>query len=147
MNEHVPTTSSSQAEPEDGMLRRVMVLSWLLLGVMTACGWGLYNWQFAQSMLLGGILVNGSFWLMKRDTQRLMQKISQAEAGMVVHTEKTRFFLRSFARLIVLGLLLFAVAGRVPINVIGLTLGFTTVMVSVVIIGLSTYKCWLPSKA
>ncbi|MBM9614289.1 ATP synthase subunit I [Desulfobulbus rhabdoformis] len=147
MNEHVPTTSSSQAEPEDGMLRQVMALSWLLLGAMAAVGWWLYNWQFAQSMLLGGILVNGSFWLLKRDTQRLMQKISQAEAGMVVHTEKTRFFLRSFARLIVLGLLLFAVAGRVPINVIGLTLGLTTVMVSVVIIGLSTYKCWLPSKA
>jgi hypothetical protein len=38
------------------------------------------------------------------------------------------------------------VASKVPINVIGLTLGFTTVMVSVVIIGLSAGKCWLPSK-
>jgi hypothetical protein len=30
--------------------------------------------------------------------------------------------------------------------VVGLTLGFATVMVSVVIIGLGTGKCWLPSK-
>ena len=31
----------------------VIVLSWLLLGVMTACGWGLYNWQFAQINAIG----------------------------------------------------------------------------------------------
>lgn len=107
----------------------------------------MFDWQVAQSIILGGVLVNGSFWLLQKDAQRLMLRVSQAEAGMVVHTEKTRFFLRSFARLVVLGLLLFVVAVRVPINVVGLTLGFTTVMVSVVIIGLSTSKCWLPSKA
>ena len=147
MNEHVPTTGSLPSGNESHVLRLVMVLSWLLLAAMAAVSWWTFDWQFAQSMLLGGILVNGSFWLLKNDAQRLMQKVSRAEAGMAMQTEKTRFFLRSFARLVVLGLLLFVVAVRVPINVIGLTLGFTTVMVSVVIIGLSTSKCWSPSKA
>nr|WP_321466265.1 ATP synthase subunit I [uncultured Desulfobulbus sp.] len=145
MNKYVPTISSAD---DDGLvLRRVMVLGWLLLVAVTAGSWLLYDLQFAQSAFLGGILVNGSFWLLNKDAQRLMQKVSQTEAGMIVHTEKTRFFLRSFVRLVVLGLLLFVVAVRVPINVIGLTLGFTTVMVSVVIIGLGMNKCWLPSKA
>jgi len=147
MNKRVPTSSSAYADEEDLLLRRVMALSWLLLVAMAAGSWLLFDWQFGQSTLLGGVLVNGSFWLLKKDAQRLMLRISQAEAGMVVHTEKTRFFLRSFARLIVLGLLLFVVAVRVPVNVIGLTLGCTSVMVSVVIIGLSASKCWLPSKA
>ncbi|MDD2463439.1 MAG: ATP synthase subunit I [Desulfobulbus sp.] len=147
MNKHVPTASCSYAERENSVLRLVMLLSWLLLAAMAVCSCWVFDWQFAQSLLLGGILVNGSFWLLQKDAQRLMQRLSLAEVGMAQQTEKTRFFLRSFARLVVLGLLLFVVAVRVPINVIGLTLGFTTVMVSVVIIGLSASKCWLPSKA
>jgi hypothetical protein len=42
---------------------------------------------------------------------------------------------------------LFVLASQVTIHVIGLTLGFATIMVSVVIIGVSTGKCWAPSKA
>jgi hypothetical protein len=113
---------------------------------MAAGSWLLVDWNFAQSLLCGGVLVNGSFWLMKKDAQRLMQRVSAADAGLAINTEKTRFFLRSVARLVVLGLLLFVVAARYPINVVGLTLGCTTIMVSVVIIGLSAGKCWLPNK-
>jgi hypothetical protein len=75
-----------------------------------------------------------------------MQRLSEAD-GSRDNIEKTRFFLRSFARLLVLGLLLFVLASQVTINVIGLTLGFATVMVSVVIIGLSAGRCSVPSKA
>ncbi|MGE4559198.1 MAG: ATP synthase subunit I [Desulfobulbus sp.] len=147
MSEPAPTICCTGTVHDNIVLRRVMGLSWLLLAVMIVGSWWMVDRQFAQSILLGGVLVNSSFWLLKQDAQRLMRKVGQAETGMVVHTEKTRFFLRSFARLVVLGLLLFVVAARVSINVIGLTLGFTTVMVSVVIIGLSVSKRWLPSKA
>jgi hypothetical protein len=146
MNKHISTACSPNVENSTVVLRQVMVFSWLLLAILAVGSWWMFDLQFAQSILLGGVLVNGSFWLLQKDAQRLLPRVSQAEAGLVVNTEKTRFFLRSIARLVVLGLLLFVVASKVPINVIGLTLGFTTVMVSVVIIGLSAGKCWLPSK-
>ena len=129
------------------LLHRVMLGGWLLLAVLALGGWWLVDSGFAQSVALGGLLVNASFWLLAKDAQRLLQRASQAEAGMMVQTEKTRFFLRALARWIVLGLLVFVAATKVPINVIGLTLGFATVMVSVVIIGIGAGKCWVPSKA
>ena len=129
------------------LLRRVMLCGWLLLVVLAACGWWLVDSGFAQSVVLGGVLVNGSFWLLARDARRLLLRVSQSEAGMIVQSEKTRFVLRTLARLVVLGLLVFVAATKVPVNVIGLTLGFATVMVSVVIIGLGAGKCWVPSKA
>ncbi len=129
------------------LLHRVMLGGWLLLAVLALGGWWLVDSSFAQSVGLGGLLVNASFWLLAKDAQRLLQRASQAEAGMMVQTEKTRFFLRALARWIVLGLLVFVAATKVPINVIGLTLGFATVMVSVVIIGIGAGKCWVPSKA
>lgn len=129
------------------LLRRVMLSGWLLLAVLALGGWWLVDASFAQSVVVGGVLVNTSFWLLARDAQRLLQRVSQAQAGMMVQTEKTRFFLRALARLVVLGLLVFVAATKVPINVIGLTLGFATVMVSVVIIGIGAGKSWVPSKA
>ena len=129
------------------LLHRVMLGGWLLLAVLALGGWWLVDSSFAQSVALGGLLVNASFWLLAKDAQRLLQRASQAEASMMVQTEKTRFFLRALARWIVLGLLVFVAATKVPINVIGLTLGFATVMVSVVIIGIGAGKCWVPSKA
>ena len=137
------------AESETLVARRVMVFSALLLIVLVAGGWYMHSLTFACSVLIGGVLVNGSFWLLKNDIQRIMQRVVDADGleNAAFSFEKTRFFLRFYARLVVLGLLLFVLASRVTINVIGLTLGLATVMFSVVIIGLSTGKCWRPSKA
>jgi hypothetical protein len=118
------------------------------VGLLVAGAWFIVDWPFARSLLIGAVLVNASFLLLKRDAQRLMQKVSLAEATepIVVGAEKTRFFLRTCARLIVLGLLLFVLAAHMPIDVIGLTLGCATIVVSIVIIGLGAGKCWMPSK-
>jgi hypothetical protein len=148
MNEHCKTADARDGYPDGLVVRRVILLSGLLLIILAACGWLLFSRPFAQSVLIGGLLVNGSFFLLKRDAKRLMERIggSNGPGFAAVNFEKTRFFLRYFARLVVLGLLLFALASQVTIDVIGLTLGLATVMVSVVIIGLSTEKCWMPSK-
>ena len=147
MNKQYKVGNGNSAQPGSTLVRRVMIGSLVLLIVLVACSWCIYSWSFAQSVLLGGLLVNCSFWLLRMDAQRLMQRLGQTEGNVVSGFEKTRFFLRCYARLAVLGLLLFVLASQMTINVIGLVLGLTTVMFSVVIIGLSTGKCWLPSKA
>jgi hypothetical protein len=141
-------TRCAASQDEAFVLTRVIVCSSILVGVLVAGAWFVVDWPFARSLLIGGVLVNASFLLLKRDAQRLIQKVSVAETTepVVVSAEKTRFFLRTCARLIVLGLLLFALAAHMPINVIGLTLGCATIVVSIVIIGLSAGKCWMPSK-
>lgn len=133
---------------EGSVLKRVIICSCVLVGVLAAGAWYVVDWPFARSLLVGAVLVNASFLLLKRDAQRLMHKVSMAEATepIAVSAEKTRFFLRTCARLIVMGLLLFALAAHMPIDVIGLTLGCATIVVSIVIIGLSAGKCWMPSK-
>jgi hypothetical protein len=149
MSEQCKTAGIDAAVSDSPIVRRVMVFSGLLLILLTAGGWYWGDWSFARSILMGGALVNGSLWLLKKDTQRLMQRTgdTEGESNTNFGFEKTRFFLRCYARLAVLGLLLFVLASQVTIDVIGLILGLTTVMLSVVIIGLSTGRCWLPSKA
>lgn len=146
MNKHNLTVALQEAENETAATQRVLALGCSLMVLLAGFGWLASGWPFALSVVIGGALVNGSFWLLKMDAQRLIARVSESD-GARADMEKTRFFLRSFARLVVLGLLLFVLASQVTIHVIGLTLGFATIMVSVVIIGMRTGKCWMPSKA
>lgn len=146
MNKQCKAANSHAAEPESPVVRYVMIFSGLLLVVLVAGGWYIYSWPFARSVLIGGVLVNASFWLLKNDIKGLMQKVGAGHRETTTGMERTRFLLKFYARLVVLGLLLFVMASKVTIDAIGLTLGLTTVMFSVVIIGLSTGKCWMPSK-
>jgi hypothetical protein len=148
MNKQCKAVGGKAADVEVHLVRRVMIFSGLLTVVLAVGGWYISGWCFARSVLIGGMLVNGSFWLLKTDIQHLMQRVGSDEGprGTAFTLEKTRFFLKFYARLVVLGLLLVVLASQAAIDVIGLTLGLTTVMFSVVIIGLSTGKCWTPSK-
>ena len=148
MNEQCKAESGVAADIEIHLIRRVVLISGLLMVVLAVGGWYISGWRFARSVLIGGVLVSGSFWLLKTDIQRLMQRVGSVDGGngAAFTFEKTRFFLKFYARLVVLGLLLFVLASQAAIDVIGLTLGLSTVMFSVVIIGLSTGKCLTPSK-
>lgn len=137
-------------EPKDitCILTRIVVCSAILTLILVLGSWFVAGWPFAQSLLIGAVLVNGSFLLLKRDAQRLIHKVSlsQTVETVVIGSEKTRFFLRTFARLIVIGLFLFVIANHIPINVVGLIFGCVTVVVSIVIIGLSAGRRWTLNK-
>jgi len=128
-----------QSEHGDMLLRSIMVFSLSALTVFVAGGWFMYNWTLAQSIIAGGILANGSFYLLKKDIEQLISRVSAAgnSFGGVKRAEKIRFVMKFYARLIVLGLLLLVLATKIHINMIGLVIGLSTVMLSVVVVVLS----------
>ncbi|MCL2789758.1 MAG: ATP synthase subunit I [Desulfobulbus sp.] len=147
MHEQEHDARQGIGDGNSSIVRSVTVCGVLLVAALAAGGYFLQGRVFAQSLLIGGLLVNGSFWLMQKDTRRLLRRAGEIGEGVGIGIEKTRFLLRSFARLVVVGLLLFVLASRMPIDVIGLIVGFATVMVSVVIIGLGAGSRWSPKKA
>jgi hypothetical protein len=148
MNKQCKAVGVDAADVEVHLVRRVLIFSGLLTVVLAVGGWYISGWCFSRSVLIGGMLVNASFWLLKTDIKQLMERVGNEEESQrtAFTLERTRFFLKFYARLVVLGLLLIVLASQAAIDVIGLTLGLTTVMFSVVIIGLSTGRCWTPSK-
>ncbi len=117
------------------MVRYIMGLSCLMVIVFTLGSWFIVERQFAISVLIGGALINVSFLLLKNDIEKLLHKVSVAgeRSGAVSRVEKVRFFLKFYARLIILGLLLIVLVSKFSINMIGLSLGLATVMLSAVI--------------
>ena len=148
MSESDPGATPPSAGSEGSPVRGVLVFSLMLTLVLIAVGWYVYGMMFARSVLLGSVLVNGSFLLLTTDVRRLTRRIGAAGdlQSTVIRAETLRFFANFFARLCVLGLVLFVLASRVQIHVIGLTLGLTTVMCGVVMVGLSRGKFWSSNK-
>ena len=105
-------------------IRKVEIVNWLLLVAMTVAGWLTFSVAIGQSLFIGGVLVNVSFWLLKRDLIKLM-------AGELIGV-KARFLLKYYARLSVLAVIFFLLIKYVPLNIPALLVGLSTVMVSIV---------------
>ncbi len=123
--------------PDLKILRNIQWFSLLMTAVFTVGGWYLRDMQFALSVLLGAVLVNGSFWMLKRDSEKILDRVVQSsgdEVKSVQKMERIRFIFKFYAKLIVLGLVLYAASTRMELNMIGVALGLSTVMLSVFIV-------------
>ena len=131
--------SKKQVDPGVLLLRMIQLFNLVIVAVFTAGSWYIVDWPLARSVLIGGAMASGSFFLLKRDIEQLIDRVASAgqQAKGIKKLEKGRFFLKFYARLIVLGLLLFVLTTKVSINMIGLVLGLSTVMLSVVIVVLA----------
>lgn len=127
------------AEAGKSVLSHVQRFNWVLLAILTLGAWYLFSGVVAQSVLIGGLLANVSFFLLRRDIDQFMSNFSQAGMNWraVKNLEKVRFFLKFYGRLAVLALVLYLLITRVSIDVIGLVIGLSTIMLSVIIVVLS----------
>ena len=124
--------------PDTKILQVIQYVSLLLTVLFSTGGLYLRNPIFAVSVLVGAVLVNGSFWVLKRDASRILDKVVAATDGgsvkSVQRVERIRFIVKFYAKLIVLGLLLYAVSIRMQLDMIGVALGLSTVMLSVIVV-------------
>ena len=117
---------------EQKTLRTVLLFSWVLLGIMTVIGWLVLDVLFVRSLLVGGLVANVSFWLLQRDLSRLLQGDLTAV--------KARFFIKYYARLAVIAVILFLVIKFGAVNLIGLLVGLSTVFVSIAAVAINSAR-------
>lgn len=104
-------------------LRRIQLLNWVLLVLLTGVAAAFFGMPSARAVLVGGLLANSSFWLLKRDLSRLLV----GELAAV----KVRFFIKYYARLALLALLIFVLVKYASLNIPGLLVGLSVVFLSI----------------
>jgi hypothetical protein len=104
-------------------LDRVARLNWLLLLAMTAAGGLFISPYFAKGLLIGGLIANISFILLKKDITRVLSGPLNAAKG--------RFLIKYYIRLTVLALILFFLVKSRSIHLVGLLIGLSTVVISI----------------
>ena len=107
-------------------LGKVEVVSWSLLLIMAAAGWVAYSPAIAKSILVGGLLANVSFRFLKMDLLKVM-------AG-PLSAAKVRFFIKYYIRLTMLAVVLYFLIRYRAVNVPGMLIGLSTVVLSILFV-------------
>jgi len=141
MKNNTESIDSVQMAADSGavLLKNVQQFNWFLLAVLIGASWYLFSWPLAQSVLIGGILANASFFMLRRDINQFLTTFSQAGMNWqaVKKLEKIKFFLKFYGRLGVLAVILYLLITRISIDVLGLVIGLSTIMFSVIVVVLS----------
>ncbi|ADH87203.1 ATP synthase I [Desulfurivibrio alkaliphilus AHT 2] len=132
-------TTATQAELMTGgtegadiPIRRVELISYLVLLAMALIGWLLLSPLAGISVLIGGFVVILSFQWLKRDAVRLsLNPTKQA---------KIRFMLKCLGRLVVLGLLFYYLVRYQQLHIPGFLVGLATVQIGIVLATISKMK-------
>lgn len=131
--------AGTAAEAGTRLLAYIQRFNWILLAALIAGTWYIFSWPQAQSVLIGGLLANVSFLLLRRDIAIFMDNFSQAGMSWqaVRKLEKIKFFVKFYGRLAILALVLYLLITRVSIDVIGLVVGLSTIMFSIIVVVIS----------
>ncbi len=122
-------------------LQKMQVISWIVLAVMTLGAAVLVSLWFSWSVFAGGVISICSFWVSNKDVTKLISSITslvspedrkaQAQQG------QKGYVLKFWMRIILIGIvLLLLIKGKV-VNIFGLILGLSTVVVAITFISLN----------
>ncbi|MGV1100950.1 ATP synthase subunit I [Thiovibrio sp. JS02] len=104
-------------------LTRISVCNWLLLLLLTGLAWLFYTAFVALSVFVGGAIANLSFLFLKKDLVALLRGPLEAA--------KARFFMRYYLRLAVIVAVLFLLVKFQKVQIVGLLVGLSTVLLSI----------------
>ncbi len=113
-------------------LAKVLVLNWLMLACMVLGGWYFWSPYAAKGILIGGVIANVSFYLLKKD----LIKVLNGPLGVA----KVKFFIKYYVRLTILALVLYYLVRYRSVHIIGLLAGLSTVLLSIGITVAGTAK-------
>ncbi|GAB4333329.1 MAG: ATP synthase subunit I [Desulfobulbaceae bacterium] len=127
------------AEAGKTLLALVQRCNWLLLAILIGGAWYLYSGMVARSVLIGGLLANASFFLLRKDVDSFLANFSRSGLNWraVKKLEKVKFFLKFYGRLAALAVILYFLVTGMRVDVIGLVVGLSSIMFSVIIVVLS----------
>ncbi len=116
-------------------LRKTQVLSWVCLLVLCAGAWLIFSWEIAWSVAVGGVISIVSFMLSHHDVARFMKSLDSSEEGQgqenALNVGKTRYIIKFWLRLAIIGLVLLMLIKSGKVNIFGLLVGLSTIVFTI----------------
>lgn len=125
-------------------LQKMQAVGWIILAVLT-CGSAIFfSLSFAWSVLVGGVISICSFWVSNKDVVGLIESVSSLsslEDRKAKATEGQKGYLVKFwLRLVIIGAVLFLLIKSKTVNIFGLILGLSTVVLAITFISLNVAR-------
>jgi O-antigen/teichoic acid export membrane protein len=110
--------------------RRIEIGSWVVLGISLIIGFAFFPFYFTLGILLGGLISILNFYWLSRDLVRVFQRYSDKA--------KPYIMIKFYIRFIVTGVIIFFVLTQTPVDLIGLVVGLSLVVINIVLIVIVT---------
>ncbi len=125
-------------------LRKMQIMSWVYLLVLTLGSWVLVSWSFAWAVFAGGVVSILSFIVSHKDVIGFIESMTPAQneikAKETVKKNKVGFMIKFWFRILLIGIVLLLLIKSGEANVFGLILGLSTVVFTVTFTALSVAK-------
>jgi hypothetical protein len=121
-------------------LQKMQAMSWTLLGLMTLGSAVFVSLWFAWSVFAGGVISICSFWVSNKNVMRLIHSVtslsSPEDRKAKAQQGQKGYLLKFWMRIVLIGIvLLLLIKGR-GVNIFGLILGLSTVVIAITFISL-----------
>ena len=117
---------------KDPLQKRLELTNWIILGILTLISFFFMPHKFALGMLLGGFISVVNFHWLVRDLRKAFGSLSGKSNSAVKFKYYVRFAVTAIA-------LYFIITGDI-VDVIGLLIGLSTVVIAIVITTVALYS-------
>jgi hypothetical protein len=121
-------------------LDKIQSLCWICMGCMSIGSLIFASWQFALSVVAGGLVSTVSFYFATREIRKMTTAIGEepsAEERQVLARQGQRgYLLKFFIRIVIIGVVLLLLIRSDSMDIFGLVLGLSTVVLAVTLAAL-----------
>ena len=121
------------------LIRNIFILNWVIFALMGMLGFILSSPYFAGGILSGGLLVSLNFYLLRKTLQKALTP---------PHLSATRSVLfKYYIRFTVSGIIIFVLIMKQYVDPLGLVLGLSTVVASIMLSAIYELKYLIIKEA
>jgi len=122
-------------------LQKMQVISWICLVVLVVGAVVVVSFHFALAVLVGGLISIGSFWVSQTEVMRMVHAVtslpSQEDRQAQAKQGQKGYLLKFWGRLAIIGVALLVIIKSQTVNIFGLILGLSTVVLAVTFMSLN----------
>jgi hypothetical protein len=112
------------------LYRELKVLNWIILGILSVASCVFMRGSVTLGVLLGGLIIIANFGLLQHTVTRAFSLDGNMKKG------KASIITKYYLRLLGLGAILYLVITKGVVNPVGLAVGLSTIVFSIVIVGI-----------
>lgn len=121
-------------------LQKMQIVSWTLLAVMSLGSAVFVSLWFAWSVFAGGIISICSFWLSNKNVMKMIHSVtslsSPEDRKAKAQQGQKGYLLKFWMRIVLIGIVLLLLIKGGGVNIFGLILGLSTVVIAITFISL-----------
>lgn len=122
----------------------MQVISWFCLAVLTIGSVIIVSFEFAWAVLVGGLISLGSFWVSSTGVMRVIHSVVSLPALEDRQAQARQghkgYLFKFWGRLAIIGVILLVLIKSQAVNIFGLILGLSTVVLAITFISLDVAR-------